>query len=79
MLNGNGRGMKTLYLAQMKWCEREEPIACGYNRKELQRHALAKLHAKHGKGSVDRGAAMCSLPITASDIAITPIEMIESH
>jgi len=65
--------MKKLYLAQMQWCEWEEPIVAGTNKRKLLSEALQILKAEHGTGSVDRGAAMCQIPITADDIEIVEI------
>jgi len=57
----------------MQWCEREEPICAGTNKKKLVAEALRILHAEHGKGPVNRGMAMCSEPIRADDIEIMEI------
>lgn len=62
-----------LYLAQMQWCEREEPIIAGTNKRKLLSEALKILKAEHGAGPVDRGAAMCQIPITADDVEIIEI------
>jgi hypothetical protein len=71
--------MKKLYLAQMQWCEREEPIIAGTNKRELLSKALKILKAKHGTGPVDRGAAMCQIPITADDIEIVEIPFLYNN
>lgn len=67
------------YLAQMKWCEHEEPICVGTNKKTLLKHAVAKMKQEHGNGPVDRGMAGCSLPITYDDIEISEIEMLNAR
>lgn len=71
--------MKTLYLAQMKWCEREEPICVGTNKRKLLSEALRTLKAEHGTGPVCRGQAMCHVPITADDVEIIPIPFLCSN
>jgi hypothetical protein len=68
--------MKTIYVAQMKWCEWEEPICAGTNKKKLVVEALHILHKEHGKGPVSRGMAMCSEPIRSDDIEIVEIPFI---
>lgn len=65
--------MKMIYLAQMKWCEREEPICAGTNKRQVAHEALCRLKAEHGTGPVDRGQAMCSVKITADDIEVVEI------
>jgi len=65
--------MTTIYLAQMKWCEREEPICAGTNKRKVAAEALRILKAEHGNGPVSRGQAMCSAKITADDIEIVEI------
>lgn len=65
--------MKPLYLASMMWCEREEPIIVGHNKKKLIKEALRLLHKENGHGLADRGQAMTSARITAKDIEITTI------
>ena len=57
----------------MQWCEREQPIIAGTNKRKILSEALKILKAEHGKGLVDRGAAMCQIPITADDIEIVEI------
>ncbi len=70
--------MKTIYLAQMMWCEREQPIVAGTNKRKLISEALKILKAEHGTGAVCRGQAMCALPITADDIEIVEIPIMQS-
>ena len=70
--------MKTIYIAQMKWCEREEPICAGTKKKKLVTEALRILHAEHGKGPVSRGMAMCSEPIRKDDIEIVEIPLLSN-
>lgn len=65
--------MKTIYLAQMKWCERDEPICAGTNRKRVAAEALRRLKVIHGNGPVNRGAAMCSVKLTADDVGIVEV------
>ena len=70
--------MGKIYLAQMQWCEREEPIIAGSNKRKLISEALKILKVEHGTGPVCRGAAMCSHPITANDIEIVEIPLMQS-
>ena len=70
--------METLYLAQMQWCEREEPICAGTDKRKLLTEALRRLKAEHGTGPVCRGRAMCEVPITANDIEIIPIPFLST-
>jgi hypothetical protein len=65
--------MNTIYLAQMKWCEREEPICAGTNKRKVSAEALRILKAEHGSGAINRGQAMCSVKITTDDIEIVEI------
>jgi len=69
-------GRHELYLAQMKWCEREEPLCAGTNKAKVQREAIRIIKSEHGVGPVNRGAAMCSAPITAADIEIIVIPLV---
>jgi len=69
--------MTTIYLAQMKWCEREEPICAGTNKKEVARKALRILKLVHGTGPVDRGMAGCSVPIAADDVEVIRVPFIQ--
>ncbi len=70
----------TIYLASMKWCGRNEPIVAGLNKARGKAEALQILRAEHGKGPVDRGAAMCSLPIKKDDIVVEEIPLVgETH
>lgn len=62
----------------MQWCEREEPIIAGTNKRKLLSEALRMLKEKHGTGPVDRGAAMCQIPITADDIEIVEIPLLQT-
>lgn len=68
-----------MYLAQMKWSEREEPLCVGTNKKKLLSEALRMLKATHGDGPVSRGMAMCEVPITADDIEICEIPFLDSE
>jgi hypothetical protein len=69
--------MRKIYLAQMMWCEREEPIIAGTNKRKLISEALKILKAEHSTDPVCRGQAMCSLPITADDIEIIEIPIMQ--
>jgi hypothetical protein len=71
--------MKTIYLAQMMWCEREQPIVVGTNKRKLISEALKILKAEHGTGPVCRGQAMCALTITADDIEIVEVPMMQKQ
>ena len=68
--------MKNIYLAQMNWSGALEPVCGGTNKRRVMREALRLLKAEHGTGSVSRGAAMCSLPITQSDIEIVTVPIV---
>lgn len=61
----------------MKWCEREEPVCIGRNKRKVARAALEILKRENGTGPVSRGAAMCFIPITMNDIEIVEIPVIE--
>lgn len=63
----------------MMWCEREEPIVAGTNKRKLISEALKILKAEHGTGPVCRGQAMCALPITADDIEIVEIPLMKKQ
>lgn len=67
---------KNLYLAQMKWCEREQPICVGKNKKKVSKEALRILKEKNGHGLVWRGQAGCSVKITYDDIEILSLPLI---
>lgn len=68
--------MKTIYLAQMQWCEHNEPICAGTNKQRVAREALRILKLEHGTGPISRGLAMCSVPITMSDIEVVEIPLL---
>lgn len=68
-----------LYLAEMKWCERNEAVCVGTNKAKLALEALRILREEHGTGPVDRGQAMCSVPITLDDIKIKEIPFLDSR
>lgn len=57
----------------MKWCEREEPICAGTNKRKVSDEALRILKLEHGTGPVIRGYEMRSVKITADDIEIVEI------
>lgn len=65
--------MKTIYLAQMLWCEREVPVCAGTNKRKLAKEALRLLRVEYGIGPVSRGMALCSEPIRADDIEIVEV------
>lgn len=65
--------MRTIYIALMKWAEREEPICAGTNRRQVAAEALRRLKVVHGTGPVCRGQAMCSMLLTAADIRVVAI------
>ena len=65
-----------MYLAQMLWCEREEPICAGLNKKLVKKEALRILKEEHGTGRVCRGMALCHEKITYNDIEIVEIPII---
>ena len=71
--------MKTIYLAQIMWCEREQTIVAGTNKRKLISEALKILKAEHGTEPVCRGQAMCALPITADDIEIVEVPMMQKQ
>jgi hypothetical protein len=68
-----------IYLAQMQWCERDEPIIAGTNKRKVLSDALKILKKEHGTGSIDRGAALCQMPITADDVEIVEIPFLSNH
>ncbi len=71
--------MKTVYLASMIWSESHEPLLAGTNKKKLHNAAYKMLRTEHGTGPVNRGSAMCHLPIAHDDIEITTIPMMSPH
>jgi hypothetical protein len=68
---------KSIHVASMKWCEREEPICAGHNKKVVRSNALRLLKEEHGTGPVCRGQAMCSVKISHDDIEIITIPFFE--
>lgn len=70
--------MKTIYVAQMKWCEWEEPICAGTNKYKISTEALRRLKLQYGTGPVNRGAAGCSVPITYDDIEVVKIPFLST-
>jgi hypothetical protein len=68
--------MKTITLITMRWPDYDEPICAGHDIPSLRREALAILRADHGHGDVVRPAAMCSVPITESDLREWTIPLI---
>lgn len=65
-----------IHVACMKWPCAIEPICAGTNKRTVTREAVRLLRAEHGNGDVPRPAAMCSMPITASDIEIITIPVV---
>lgn len=65
-----------LYLVSMRWSENEEPICAGRSLKRTKRGALKILRDREGKGNVDRGSAMCSVPIMKDDLVVEEIPII---
>lgn len=63
----------------MNWCEREEPICAGTNKRKVVREALRLLKAEHGDGLVSRGQALCSVKITHGDIEILTIPFLDKN
>lgn len=72
----SSKATPSIYLAQMKWCEREEPVCAGTNQKEVAQKALKMLRDEYGVGPIPRGMAMCSVPITMDDIEVVKIPVI---
>ena len=68
------KAQKRHYLASMQWCERNQPIIIGTNKKKLLTAALKILKEEHGYGKVCRGQAMCRVKITRDDILIQEIK-----
>jgi hypothetical protein len=69
--------MNAIYLAQMRWCEREEPICAGLDKRKVASEALKMLKSEHGSGEIWRGQAMCSAKITANDIEVVAIPVVK--
>jgi hypothetical protein len=69
--------MKKIYLAQMMWCEAQEPICAGANKKRVAREAYRILKERYGDEHVSRGMAMCHAPITHNDIEVREIPLVE--
>lgn len=65
-----------IYLAQMCWAGKQEPICAGTNKAKLLNKALEILREEHGHGNVYRHGAMCSAPISKDDIEIIEIHHI---
>jgi hypothetical protein len=68
--------MKTMYLAEMKWSESEEPVCAGTNKRKVKKEAFRILRSKYGKESISRGSALCFAPIAYDDIEISKIPII---
>jgi hypothetical protein len=69
----------TIHVACMQWPGTLEPICAGTNKRAVTREAVRLLRVEHGDGPVDRPAAMCSVPITASDIEIASIPVVSNN
>jgi len=70
--------MKTLHIAFMVWPGAIEPVCAGTNKRIVTREAVRLLRLRHGDGPVNRPAAMCSVPITASDIKIVTVPLVSN-
>ena len=68
----------TLHIACMVWPEAIEPVCAGKNKRIVTREAVRLLRLEHGDGPVSRPAAMCSVPITASDIEIVTVPSVSN-
>jgi len=68
--------MKELHIACMKWPGAIEPVCAGSNKRAITRAAVGMLRDEHGDGPVVRLGAMCSVPITSSDIEIITVPYI---
>lgn len=71
--------MTKLYVACMRWACDTEPVCAGTNKLAVIQEALRILKAEHGKGLVDRGAAMCSARIQRDDIEVIEIPFIQTR
>ena len=68
----------TIHIACMQWPEVIEPICAGANKRQVTREAVRLLRMEHGDGDVPRRGAMCSVPITASDIEVLTIPVVSN-
>ena len=68
----------TLHIACMVWPSALEPVCAGTNKRIVTREAVRMLRSEHGDGPISRPAAMCSVPITASDIEIVTIPFVSN-
>jgi hypothetical protein len=67
----------SINVACMKWPDFIlEPICAGTNKRTVIREAVRLLKIEHGDGPVERPLAMCSTPITASDIEVVTVPVI---
>ena len=71
--------LNKVYLAQMKWCEWEEPVCVGTNKRKVMQTALHMLKKEYGTGRVCRGQAMCSVPITMSDVEVVVLPFLSTN
>jgi len=53
-----------------------EPICVGANKRIVTREAVRLLQMEYGDGPINRPGAMCSVPITASDIEIVTVPIV---
>lgn len=63
----------------MQWPGTIEPICAGANKRNVTREAVRLLRQEYGRGPVNRPTAMCSAPITASDIEIVTIPLMSNE
>lgn len=66
----------TINIACMKWPNTLEPICAGTNKRTVTKEAVRLLKREHGEGPVNRPSAMCSVPITATDIEIVIVPVV---
>jgi hypothetical protein len=69
--------MDTIYVASMKWAEKNEPICAGTNQQKVRKAALDLLRHYHGYGAIDRGSAFCAAKITKDDIDIDALPIVK--
>lgn len=68
----------TIHIACMRWPETIEPICAGTNKRAVVLEAVRLLRIEHGDGPVSRPAAMCSVPITSTDIEIVSVPVVSN-
>jgi len=67
-----------IHVACMCWPGTIEPICAGTNKRTVTREAVRLLREEYGDGPVPRPAAMCSVPITSSDIEIVTLPVVSN-